>query len=189
MSRTGCRSSRSSKCSSQNFSPNPTYPVISIGQYIGESRYSFHIQDLSYIRLHDFLDSIHAPLYSFDILLELLREEVSSGRLNTATRHPSRKSFLRKLTSVFGNGCKPKKTTVMLENDLSYEARNLISTRDYASVFVFDAETQLRSILSDLGILIILLLTHRILSGDTRLQVGGLVRYILDSGMIMPTMI
>ena len=61
---------------SSNDSPvEEAYSAIDVSSYQGNDRFIFDKANITYIRIWDYLDSIHAPLYAFDKLLRILQEE------------------------------------------------------------------------------------------------------------------
>jgi hypothetical protein len=134
---------------------NDTFPIIDVSQYIGTNRFIFQKSEIAYMRIWDFVDRMHAPLYAFDDLLVILREEALSKRFDATAVHPSRQSFFKKMIAVFGNGVLPKCVTIDLEiddfnkNNPNYER----SCLEIADIFVFDATEQAVSLLQDMGIM------------------------------------
>ena len=125
------------------------FPVMQISDLQGTSRFIHEHQDASYVRILDLLQQFNTPLYAFDSIMKLLREESVSGRLNIKQIHPSRESFMKKLVTMFGEDVQPQKIDVLLETDATLDGTYTRGRRDVASVFVFDAEEQIKSILND----------------------------------------
>ena len=129
------------------------YPVIDVSDYMGTNRFIFDPSEISYMRLWDLLDRIHAPLYAFDELLSIVREESLAKRFDGSAMHPSRRTFFQKMISVFGNGVAAQCIKVQMETDDSIKADYVPRPRDMVNVYVFDATKQALSLLQDMGIM------------------------------------
>jgi hypothetical protein len=117
------------------------YPIIDVSHTQGTHRFAHHKQDSSYVLILDLFEQINAPLYTFDSLMSLLREESQAGRLDINAYHPTRKTLLKQYKKMFGAGVvKPQKVDVPLETDATLDGTYFRGDRDVASVFVFDAE-------------------------------------------------
>jgi hypothetical protein len=94
------------------------YPVIDVLKYVGTNRFVFDKAKISYMRIWDLLDQINAPLYVFDKVLAIVREEALAKRFTATAQHPSRVTFLKKMIAVFGNGVVPVCSHINLQTRL-----------------------------------------------------------------------
>ena len=133
-----------------DLSTEELYPVLQISDLQGTCRYIHEHQDSSYVRILDLLQQFNTPLYAFDSLMKLLREETLTGRLDINQIHPSRETFMKKLVKMFGGDEQPQKIDVLLETDAGLDGSFTRGPRDVSSVFVFDAEEQIKSLLNDM---------------------------------------
>jgi hypothetical protein len=129
-----------------------SFPVFGAGKFQGTGRFVHHQQDASYVTIIDFLEQINAPLYAFDALMKMLRDLTQSGQLDIKANHPSRQSFMNTIVKMFGDGVRPVKVDVPLETDAFLDGTFTRGCRDIASVFVFDAEEQIKSILNNIDL-------------------------------------
>jgi hypothetical protein len=77
------------------------YPVIDVSEYVGTNRFVFDKAEISYMRIWDLLDRINAPLYVFDEVLAIVREEALAKRFTAPAQHPSRVTFKKNDSCVW----------------------------------------------------------------------------------------
>jgi hypothetical protein len=84
----------------------------------------------------------------------MLRDLTQSGQLNIIANHPSRQSFMNTIVKMFGDGVQLVMVDAPLETDTSLFLNGTFTrgSRDIASVFVFVAEEQIKSILNNIDL-------------------------------------
>ena len=132
-----------------------SYPAIDVSSYQENDRFIIDKSDITYMRIWDCLDSIHAPLYAFDKLLRIIQEETSLNGFDPTQIHPSRAGFMHKMKATFGDGVAPVLVNVPMEHDVSLDIDqdDKRNPRDNSDVFVFNATQQVFSLLEDEGIM------------------------------------
>jgi hypothetical protein len=105
----------------QGLDDEDPYPVIDVSEYVGTNRFVFDKAEISYMRLWDLLDRINAPLYVFNEVLAIVREEALAKRCPATAQHPSRVTLFFKMIAVFGNGVVPVCSHINLETDQSHK--------------------------------------------------------------------
>jgi hypothetical protein len=122
-------------------------PMIEVLAKSNEYIHALSSTDHGMLRLLDVCEFIGAPLYTFDLLIKVMREEMNSGF--KPVRCCSREAFVNKLKKQYRIGCKPEQVPVALEGDALPSLEYTRSHRELAYVIRYGFWDQLLDLIND----------------------------------------